>query len=522
MRLSSTFDLLGPVMVGPSSSHTAGALRIARVAGLLCAGPVSHVTFTLYNSFAQTYRGHGTDRALVAGMLGLAADDPRIRDAFDLAREQGLGWDFAVVASEPDLHPNTVDVEAACTDGTLTRVRGASVGGGRVRIDRVNGVDVSITGRMPTLIVEHRDVCGMLGAMTGLLGDEGVNIAFMSSYRTGPGGLAYAVFETDTPVSAPAVAALRAIPDVSAVHAVNIPGAAPAPAGFRSAYDFASAAELLAVCDVRGCSLGAAMRLRETDLRGANESAGLMGRVAQVMRDETAGPLAAPRRSLGGFIGGEAARVAGTLGTPTERLSGPVQTRAVAYALATLERSAAMGVIVAAPTAGSAGVVPGCVLALTQELGSDEKTLHDALYAAAAVGAVVEHGASVSGAQGGCQAEVGTASAMAAAAVAQLMGADPRTCLAAAGTALGNLLGLVCDPVGGLVEVPCQARNAAGVSNAFTAAHLALAGAALPLPFDEVVAAMRAVGDALPASLRETARGGLAACPSVCGAYAGC
>jgi L-serine dehydratase len=515
MRLSSTFDILGPVMVGPSSSHTAGALRIARLAASLCGAPVAHVSFTLYNSFAQTYRGHGTDRALVAGVLGLGTDDPRIRDSFELARESGVSWDFATCSHDEDVHPNTVDVALTCIDGLITTVRGESVGGGRIRITRINGVTVDVTGRMPTLVVEHRDVPGMLGAMTSILGAARVNIAYMSSYRTEPGSRAYAVFETDTPADDAVRTALSAVHDVSHVYTVKVPGALTLPGGFSSSHDFASAAELLALAEGAGCSLGDVMARREADLIGAQQADLAMGRVLDALRREVREPLEKPERSLGGLIGGEAREVAGTLGGAFD-LCGPTLTRALSYAMAVLERSATMGVIVAAPTAGSAGVVPGALLAAGEARGGDacDAELSSALYAAAAVGALVEHGASVSGAQGGCQAEVGTASAMAAAGLVQLLGGTPRQALAAAGIALSNLMGLVCDPVGGLVEAPCQTRNAVGVANAYTAAQLALAGVALPAPLDEVIAAMRQVGDALPASLRETALGGLAACPS--------
>jgi L-serine dehydratase len=190
--------------------------------------------------------------------------------------------------------------------------------------------------------------------------------------------------------------------------------------------------------------------------------------------------------------------------------------------MAVIERSATMGVIVAAPTAGSAGVVPGSVLAVADAVGADDERIALALWNACAVGAIVARCASVSGAEGGCQAEVGTAAAMAASAVAELMGADPATCLSAASTAISNLLGLVCDPVRGLVEHPCQDRNAIGVADAVSAAQLALSGVLDPLPFDEVVGAMRSVGLSIPATLRETALGGLAAAPSACGACNRC
>lgn len=525
MRIASTFDILGPIMVGPSSSHTAGALRIAQLAASLCTSPVSHATFTLYNSFAQTYRGHGTDRALLAGILGMHTDDPAIKESFDVARERGVAWRFEAAGQDDDLHPNTVDIALDCLDGSTTSVRGESVGGGRIRVTRINGVQVDIEGRMPTLLVAHRDVPGMLALMTHELGAAGVNIAYMSSYRTRPGETAYAVFETDTPVHPDVVASISSSPDVFEAFDVRIPGVLALSDELTTPFDFSNGAELLGLCSPE-LSLGGVMRKREEALRGEDESSAHMARVLTTMRAEVSEPIARPERSLGGLIGGEAARIAASAGGPYD-LCGTAQTKAMAYAMATLERSATMGVIVAAPTAGSSGVVPGCLLALAESRSLDDATVEEALYAAAAVGSIIERHASVAGAEGGCQAEVGTASAMAAASIVQMLGGTPTQALDAATLAIANLLGLVCDPVRGLVEIPCQARNAIGVANAFSAAQLSLAGAALPIPFDEAVAAMREVGHALPSSLRETAQGGLAACPSMlatssCGACGAC
>ena len=532
MKVATTFDILGPVMVGPSSSHTAGALRIAQMAASLCDTHIAHVGFTLYNSFARTYAGHGTDRALLGGILGMHTDDPRIQHSFDIARESGLTWSFTPSTAGDGLHPNTVDIEMTCDDGTVTSVRGESLGGGRARLVRVNGVSVDLTGRMPALFIAHRDTPGMLALMTGELGAAGVNIAYMSSYRTTPGKLAYALFECDAlpPADrlAPMLSRIESSPDVFGVRFVRASGTTEVAGDATSSHDFSCGSELLELCahedEARGCSIGTLMRRREADLRGAAEADRLMARVLDVMRQETSEPIAHPGRSLGGMLDGQAARVFGWDG-PAGALCGPTLTKACAWAMATLERSARMGIIVAAPTAGSSGVLPGALLACAEALGSaqaDERALCDALYCAAAVGAIIEHNASVAGAEGGCQAEVGSASAMAAAALVQLLGGDPAMCLDAATLAISNLLGLVCDPVRGLVEVPCQARNAIGVANAYTAAQMALSGVTLPIPFDEAVEAMAQVGRALPESLRETALGGLAATPSACALCGGC
>ena len=521
LATTSAFEVLGPVMVGPSSSHTAGALRCARVAASLAEGRIVRVRFTLWNSFAHTYRGHGTDRALVAGILGMDTDDERIRDAFDLAREAGLEFSFVEAPDDSSVHPNTVDIDMECEGGAGCQVRGESLGGGKMRISRIDGVGVDISGAYATLFVAHRDAPGLLASLTHLLAMAEVNIAFCRTYRTEQGGRAYSVFETDGAPDASVLPMIRRIRDVSFATFISVPGSAVAP-GVTAAELFDAGAQLLEACTERGLSIGGVMELRERGLTGAERAAASMRRVIEVMREETSAPIAAPARSLGGFIGGEARLVDAGAARWGSALMGEVQTQAVARAMAVLERSAAMGVIVAAPTAGSAGVVPGCVLAVADAVGAAEKDVASALFCAAAVGLNIQTHACVAGAEGGCQAEVGSAAAMAAAALVELLGGTPEQALTAASLAISNLLGLVCDPVGGLVEVPCQARNAIGVAAAFSAAQLALSGVSWFVPFDEVVSAMAEVGHALPSRLRETARGGLAATPAARASCAGC
>ena len=210
---------------------------------------------------------------------------------------------------------------------------------------------------------------------------------------------------------------------------------------------------------------------------------------------------------MGGLIGGEAKKLelhrAGGSG-----ICGDLLQKAITYAMAVLEVNASMGLIVAAPTAGSAGVVPGLMLAMKEHYSLSDDKIIEALFNASAVG--------------GCQAEIGVASAMAASAAVELMGGTPAQSLDAASTVLMNMLGLVCDPVGGLVEYPCQNRNAAGVANALIAAELSLSGIRQLIPFDQMLDTMYAVGKRIPMELRETALGGCAATPSACAACGRC
>ncbi len=263
-------------------------------------------------------------------------------------------------------------------------------------------------------------------------------------------------------------------------------------------------------------SIGQAMAKQEAALKQQTEAEVLaqMEKNWQVMKESIATGLENPQRSKGGLIGGEGRKLYDYCQSGAPLLSGQSVMEAVSYALAVAEVNATMGRIVACPTAGSCGIVPG-VLKKIQELDnlSDEQ-IAVALMTCAGFGMVIAHRASVSGAVGGCQAECGAASAMAAAAAVELRGGAPEQAGQACAMVLKNVMGLVCDPVAGLVEVPCAKRNALGASLAMVMADLALSGVTSVIPVDEVITAMGAVGRSLPESLRETARGGLAVTPT--------
>ena len=287
--------------------------------------------------------------------------------------------------------------------------------------------------------------------------------------------------------------------------------------------DFKSAKELLDLCEENQLPISEVMRQRECILGEVPRDAvdHRMAKAWEIMHASATQPLKKPIKSMGGLIGGEAKKLE-THYNKKKNICGDVLQKAMTYAMAVLEVNASMGLIVAAPTAGSAGVVPGMMLALQECYRISDQRIVDALFNAGAVGYLAMRNATVAGAVGGCQAEVGIASAMAASAAVELMGGNPQQCLDAASTVLMNMLGLVCDPVGGLVEYPCQNRNAAGVANALIAAELSLSGIRQLIPFDQMLEAMYSVGKRLPAELRETALGGCAATPAACAACGLC
>lgn len=209
MSLISVFDVIGPNMVGPSSSHTAGAASVAGIAGKLFQKEIKEVVFTLYGSFAKTYQGHGTDRALVGGIMGFETDDLRIRDSFEIAKEKGLIFNFEKNTTEDQVHPNTVDIHMTGTDGSVMTVRGVSVGGGKIKIVKLNDVKVEFTGEYSTLIVIQNDKPGVVAHITNCLSQVNANIAFMRLFREQKGARAYTIVESDEKIPEEVLAGIR-------------------------------------------------------------------------------------------------------------------------------------------------------------------------------------------------------------------------------------------------------------------------------------------------------------------------
>lgn len=217
--MRSLFDIAGPIMIGPSSSHTAGAVRLGAMARVILGEPPARAEIRLHGSFAQTCRGHGTDKAIVAGLLGFAPDDERIKNALDLAADFGLEFTFSTVEL-PDVHPNTAVLALTGASGRRREVTGASVGGGNILITRIDGYPVKVTGQYHTLITIHDDKPGVIAVVTHKLAQEGVNIAFMQVSRSERGAEALMVIEADEPIPEEAVPLIRAVPAMKAVLAV--------------------------------------------------------------------------------------------------------------------------------------------------------------------------------------------------------------------------------------------------------------------------------------------------------------
>ena len=288
-------------------------------------------------------------------------------------------------------------------------------------------------------------------------------------------------------------------------------------------YTFSSGKELLSLCQKNSATIAEMMLAREVEeFEISKEEALSKMRLSwEIMKACVAEGQKNEQRSMGGLIGGEAKKLSRRR-IKYGSLLGDTAGKAMSYAMGVLEVNASMGLIVAAPTAGSSGVLPGVLLALQEQFRFSDDEMVMALFHAGAIGYLATLNATVAGAEGGCQAEIGTAAAMAASAACGLFKASPAVCLDAAAITMATMLGLVCDPIGGLVEAPCQKRNGVAAVNALTACEMALSGVNSIVPYDEMLEVMLRVGKSLPYELRETALGGVAAAPAALEACKNC
>jgi L-serine dehydratase len=280
-------------------------------------------------------------------------------------------------------------------------------------------------------------------------------------------------------------------------------------------YNFSNSVELVEQGTAHQMPIWQVMLNREVDWTKKTEEE-IRERMAEsllVMKQAIEAGLKPGVKSVSGLIGGEAYKLK-AYGETEEPLSGRPIFKAITNAMSVIEVNASMGKIVASPTAGSCGILPGALVTTGIERGKTDEELVNALLTGAAVGFLVSRNATVAGAEGGCQAETGTASAMAAAGIVEMMGGSPEQALSAAAFTIKNILGLVCDPIAGLVECPCAKRNALGSANAIISADMALAGILTIIPLDEVIETMYKVGKILSPTLKETAMGGLAVTPT--------
>jgi L-serine dehydratase len=508
MKAISIFnDVLGPVMRGPSSSHTAAPYHIAILARALLGDEpaVAAFTFDPRGSWAEVYHQQGSDLGFAAGMLGWSLTDERFFYALDLAATQALEITFSVKPLSFVDHPNTVDIRLTGRSGTTLHAVAKSTGGGAIVFTQIEGWPVHLTGDAHEILAVLEP--GAEAEVRQRLLRDGQVLEPPSS-RQRDGRILLHV-RRSAPLDQETEAALSLLPGVCQIWT--------APPVFyvqRGEPLASSAAELVALAEKQGRSLGqialayesALLMLPEVEILAETiRRYGVMRAAVHRGLEENLPPMQLLHPTARSIYQAEAnGRLA----------AGGLHTRAAARAMAVMHVNGGMGVVCAAPTAGSAGTIPGVLVTLAEEFGLTQEQVALALLAASAVGLVVAIRATFAAEVAGCQVEIGASGAMAAAAVVEVAGGSAHQACDAAAISFQNTMGSVCDLVQGIVEVPCHTRNAVAASSAFVCADLILGGYANAIPLDETVDAVYAVGQMLPRELKVTALGGLALAPS--------
>lgn len=508
MEFTSIFnDVLGPVMRGPSSSHTAGSYRIGRMArSLLGEEPVRVVfTFDPQGSYAKTYKEQGADLGFAAGLLGWEITDARFPEAVESAARAGIDIEFTVAPLEKAEHPNSVEIRLTGPAGKKLRVLAQSVGGGLVNFKQINDWDVILTGKAWDVFVELErgsgpQVVAHVRSLKGIVGP---------SQETSRHGETLLHFLSKSSLEDDFLARIRALPGVKNIWTTP-------PVFYVQHGDalFQNSCEMVAKARSQGLTLGQVALENESALLGLsrNEVMEEMLRRWAVMRSAVEQGLRGEKVRMQ-LLQPSAARIFQAEAEGKVAVGG-LHTKAAARAMASLHLSNSRGVVCAAPTGASSGVIPGVLITLAEQRNLSLERIALALFAAGAVGLVIVGRATFAAEVAGCQVEIGAAGAMAAAAVVEAVGGSAQQAADAAAISLQNTMGSVCDLVQGICEIPCHTRNAVAAASAFVCADLILGGYVNPIPLDETVAAVFSVGKMLPRELRCTSLGGIAVTPS--------
>jgi L-serine dehydratase len=501
-------DVLGPVMRGPSSSHSAAANRIGRLARDLVKAPIKRVVvrYDPNGSLVTTHKEQGSDLGLYGGLLGWTPEDPRL-PGYAAALEE-VGIEVEVVYESYDApHPNFYRLELTDDSGECFRLDAISTGGGMIEVQAIDGIEFHTAG----------DFHHALGWFEKKPDDAFIreferDAEKVSWHPAVEGGAGMLNVSTREALGEDRLSALKDYRGCSRVR--QLQAVLPVLSRKDLSVSFQRTGEMLEMADLVDQPLGVC------GLRYESERSGLPDADLKKMMDETVSIMEAAIEA--GLKGTEyhdrvlpsqspafqKAEEAGVL------IPADINNRIIRYVSAIMEVKSSMGVIVAAPTAGSCGAMPGAVLAVGHALGKSREDICQAMFAAGLIGVFIARDATFAAEEGGCMAETGSGASMAAAAIVQMAGGSQAQQLGAASMALQNSFGLVCDPVANRVEAPCLGKNIMAANNALACANMALGGYDHLIPFDEVVVSMNEVAHQMPRELRCTNLGGLAVTPT--------
>jgi L-serine dehydratase len=499
-------DVIGPVMRGPSSSHCAAAVRIGRLARDLMGGQPDEVLVEFHpsGSLATTHKTQGSDMGLFGGLLGWEASDHRLVDSERAIREAGVSVDVRITEFQA-FHPNTYRMTLR-RGGSEHRMTAVSTGGGIIRTEEIDGFPVKLAGDFEETLV-----------FVGEGGDLEALRALADELKDGVGADEVILHSSDQ-VSLIQIKSQEVLPSdvledslggVAIEEVRHLHPVLPVKSRAGMEVPFLSASEMEGSAPDDSTNLWEMAAAYESARGGIDQDEVVvrMMDIVRIMEASVAEGLAGTE-----YHDRILPPQAGRFRDHLERgmlLEAGMLNRMILYVSAIMEVKSSMGVVVAAPTAGSCGALPGTVIGAGHFLGSTTEEMAKAMLAAGIIGVFITAGSTFAAEVCGCQAECGAGSGMAAAALVTLRGGSRRQAVAAASMALQNTLGMICDPVANRVEVPCLGRNVLAAGNALSCANMALAGFHEVIPLDEVIQAMDQVGKAMPHELRCTALGGL-------------
>jgi len=504
-------DVIGPVMRGPSSSHTAASHRIGEIIRQICSPLNGKVTveFDRKGSLATTYEGQGTSMGLICGLIGVSILNPDMIRYKELAKKYGLDIEFLITTFKSS-HPNTYKISIVKQGGETFRFIAISTGGGMIELNNINGFEVSIKGDYyenlmcfdskstlkPQEIIKDLKSHVPQSKLELISNNSGDFLISMKSREYIAENIAEIIGNRG-----------------DAIWKCQIYPVMPILAGFDKKAPFSSVAEMLNIADEKDFDLAELAVMYESSLAGISSQnvISLMNEIALHIKNSINEGL--KEKAYEDRILSSQAHLI-VKAAKENRITGQGLNRVIAYVTAIMESKSSMGIIVASPTAGSAGVVGGAVYGVSEGYIEDEASIVKAFMAAGIIGVFIADKYTFAAEMGGCQVECGSASCMAAAALVQLMGGSARQAVNAASMALQNQIGIVCDPVADRVEVPCLGKNIAAAANAWCSANMSIAGYDPVIPLDEVIDTMKSVGESMPCSLRCTGLGGLAVTPA--------
>ena len=497
-KLPSIFnDVIGPVMRGPSSSHCAASLRIGRICRDLMGGEITRVLieFDPNGSLATTHDGQGSDMGLFGGFLGWEAHDERLVHSEDHLKAAGIEYEI-VIKDIGATHPNTYQITLWNTHETHKLIA-LSTGGGMIEVIDIDGAEVSMEGDFyETLLYTNAPE----SISSDLIGEE------IQDLRIAKGHSSFVEIKTIGPISKDLRAKLRSTPNLDALKEIS--PVLPVLSRKGLSVPFITVDEMLDFnSDLALWELALQYEMERGQL-AESEVIRMMGEIADIMTNSIHSGLKGTEFS-DRILGPQSTNFKSEL-EANRLLPGDLNNRVIMYVSAMMEVKSSMGVIVAAPTAGSCGTLPGTLIGTVETLGKSREELIKALLCAGMIGTFIAAHATFAAEVGGCQAETGAGGTMAAAGMVYLGGGDLKQSLTASSMALQNSLGIICDPIANRVEAPCLGKNVMAAMNAISSANMALANYDQVIPLDEVIDAMDDVGKSMDSALRCTGFGGLA------------